>query len=146
MGTGEREMAWFYDTYSQAIGYAVPEIVTGKPPVLGGTEARKPATGLGVVYVAEAVLRAARRGRCATSASSSRASATSASTAAARAAARSAPRSSRVSDYTRRHRRPRTASTSRRCQRWVAEHGVLEGCPLGEPSAARRCSRSPATC
>src|SRR4051794_31906746 len=55
MGTGEREMAWFYDTYSQSVGHAVPEIVTGKPPVLGGTEARRPATGLGVVYVAEAV-------------------------------------------------------------------------------------------
>jgi glutamate dehydrogenase (NAD(P)+) len=55
MGTGEREMAWFYDTYSQSIGHAVPEVVTGKPPVLGGTEARRPATGLGVVYVAEAV-------------------------------------------------------------------------------------------
>jgi glutamate dehydrogenase (NAD(P)+) len=56
MATGEREMAWFYDTYSQAMGHAVPEIVTGKPPVLGGTEARKPATGLGVVYVVEAML------------------------------------------------------------------------------------------
>jgi glutamate dehydrogenase (NAD(P)+) len=55
MGTGEREMAWFYDTYSQMVGYAVPEIVTGKPPVLGGTEARRAATGLGVIYVAEAV-------------------------------------------------------------------------------------------
>ncbi len=55
MGTGEREMAWFYDTYSQSVGHAVPEIVTGKPPVLGGTEARRPATGLGVVFVAEAV-------------------------------------------------------------------------------------------
>ena len=28
-----------------------PEIVTGKPPILGGTEARRQATGLGVVYV-----------------------------------------------------------------------------------------------
>ncbi len=56
MGTGEREMAWFYDTYSQAAGYSVPEVVTGKPPVLGGTEGRKPATGLGVVYALEAML------------------------------------------------------------------------------------------
>jgi glutamate dehydrogenase (NAD(P)+) len=55
MGTGAREMAWFYDTYSQAMGHAVRGIVTGKPPVLGGTEARQPATGLGVVYVAEAM-------------------------------------------------------------------------------------------
>jgi glutamate dehydrogenase (NAD(P)+) len=56
MATGEREMAWFYDTYSQAVGHSVPEIVTGKPAVLGGTEARRPATGLGVVYVTQATL------------------------------------------------------------------------------------------
>ena len=56
MGTGEREMAWFMDTYSQQVGHTVPEVVTGKPPVLGGTEARRPATGLGVVYVIEGTL------------------------------------------------------------------------------------------
>jgi glutamate dehydrogenase (NAD(P)+) len=56
MATGEREMAWFYDTYSQAVGYSVPEIVTGKPAVLGGTEVRRPSTGLGAVYVLEAAL------------------------------------------------------------------------------------------
>jgi glutamate dehydrogenase (NAD(P)+) len=56
MGTGEREMAWFMDTYSQQVGHTVPEIVTGKPPVLGGTEARRPATGLGVVYAIEGTL------------------------------------------------------------------------------------------
>lgn len=56
MGTGEREMAWLYDTYSQAMGYAVPAVVTGKPVVLGGLEARQPATGLGCVYVIETLL------------------------------------------------------------------------------------------
>ncbi|WP_354701450.1 Glutamate dehydrogenase [Paraconexibacter sp. AEG42_29] len=56
MGTGEREMAWLYDTYSQAMGYSVPAVVTGKPVVLGGVEARQPATGLGCVYVIEALL------------------------------------------------------------------------------------------
>lgn len=56
MATGQREMAWFYDTYSQAMGHSVPEIVTGKPAVLGGTEARQTATGLGVIYVIEAAL------------------------------------------------------------------------------------------
>ena len=61
MGTGEREMAWFMDTYSQQIGHSVPEIVTGKPTSLGGTDAREPATGLGLVYSVEAVLE--RRGR-----------------------------------------------------------------------------------
>src|SRR3954454_18097906 len=56
MATGEREMAWFMDTYSQAMGHSVPETVTGKPAVLGCTEARRPATGLGVVYVTQAAL------------------------------------------------------------------------------------------
>jgi glutamate dehydrogenase (NAD(P)+) len=57
MATGEREMAWFMDTYSQQVGHPVPEIVTGKPIVLGGTEGRDIATGLGVVFVIEGVLR-----------------------------------------------------------------------------------------
>src|SRR3954468_21162853 len=48
MATGEREMAWFMDTYSQQVGYPAPEIVTGKPVVLGGTAGRDAATGLGV--------------------------------------------------------------------------------------------------
>jgi glutamate dehydrogenase (NAD(P)+) len=56
IATGEREMAWFMDTYSQQMGHSVPEIVTGKPPVLGGMAARRAATGLGVVYVTEGVL------------------------------------------------------------------------------------------
>jgi glutamate dehydrogenase (NAD(P)+) len=56
MATGEREMAWFMDTYSQQVGQAVPEIVTGKPEVLGGTEGRRAATGLGVVFAVEAAL------------------------------------------------------------------------------------------
>jgi glutamate dehydrogenase (NAD(P)+) len=55
MATGEREMAWFMDTYSQQMGHSVPGIVTGKPIVLGGTVGRREATGLGVVYVLEAV-------------------------------------------------------------------------------------------
>jgi glutamate dehydrogenase (NAD(P)+) len=57
MATGEREMAWFMDTYSQQVGHPVPEIVTGKPLVLGGTEGRETATGLGVVFCIENVLR-----------------------------------------------------------------------------------------
>jgi len=56
MATGEQEMAWFMDTYSQQQGQAVPEIVTGKPPVLGGTEGRRAATGLGVVFALEAAM------------------------------------------------------------------------------------------
>jgi glutamate dehydrogenase (NAD(P)+) len=57
MATGEREMAWFMDTYSQQVGHPVPEIVTGKPLVLGGTEGRDIATGMGVVFCLESVLK-----------------------------------------------------------------------------------------
>src|SRR5688500_4652796 len=56
MATGEREMSWIMDTYSQGVGQAVPEIVTGKPVVLGGTEGRRTATGMGVIFTIEAVL------------------------------------------------------------------------------------------
>jgi glutamate dehydrogenase (NAD(P)+) len=56
MATGEREMAWFMDTYSQQVGHPVPEIVTGKPPVLGGTQGRDVATGLGVAMCIQDVL------------------------------------------------------------------------------------------
>ena len=50
MGTDEQTMAWIYDTYSMKVGYACPEIVTGKPVELGGCLGRKEATGRGVVY------------------------------------------------------------------------------------------------
>jgi glutamate dehydrogenase (NAD(P)+) len=50
MGTNEQIMAWIMDTYSQLKGYAIPEIVTGKPVIIGGSLGRKEATGRGVVY------------------------------------------------------------------------------------------------
>src|SRR5262249_41860436 len=50
MGTDEQTMAWIYDTYSMKVGYACPEIVTGKPIELGGCVGRKEATGRGVTY------------------------------------------------------------------------------------------------
>ncbi len=53
MGTNEQVMAWFMDTYSVYQGYAVSEIVTGKPVAIGGTEGRREATGRGVVYLVE---------------------------------------------------------------------------------------------
>ncbi len=49
MGTDEQTMAWIYDTYSMKVGYACPEIVTGKPVELGGCVGRREATGRGVV-------------------------------------------------------------------------------------------------
>jgi len=49
MGTDEQTMAWMMDTYSQNVGHSVPAIVTGKPPALGGSVARREATGRGVM-------------------------------------------------------------------------------------------------
>jgi glutamate dehydrogenase (NAD(P)+) len=51
MGTDEGVMAWIMDTYSQQVGYTVPEVVTGKPVVLGGSEGRSEATGRGLCYL-----------------------------------------------------------------------------------------------
>jgi glutamate dehydrogenase (NAD(P)+) len=50
LGTDEQTMAWIMDTYSMSVGYACPEIVTGKPVELGGCVGRREATGRGVVY------------------------------------------------------------------------------------------------
>jgi glutamate dehydrogenase (NAD(P)+) len=50
MGTDEQTMAWIMDTYSMKVGYACPEIVTGKPIELGGCIGRREATGRGVTY------------------------------------------------------------------------------------------------
>jgi glutamate dehydrogenase (NAD(P)+) len=53
MGTNEQVMAWFMDTYSTYRGTSVPEIVTGKPVALGGSQGRRESTGRGVVYLIE---------------------------------------------------------------------------------------------
>jgi len=50
MGTDEQVMAWVMDTYSQLKGYAIPEVVTGKPVIIGGSLGRREATGRGVAY------------------------------------------------------------------------------------------------
>ena len=51
MATNEQTMAWMMDTYSMQHGYAVPEIVTGKPIAIGGSVFRHEATGAGVVMI-----------------------------------------------------------------------------------------------
>jgi glutamate dehydrogenase (NAD(P)+) len=53
MATNAQTMAWMMDTYSMQVGYAVPEIVTGKPISVGGSVFRSEATGAGVVMVIE---------------------------------------------------------------------------------------------
>ena len=53
MATNEQTMAWMMDAYSTQIGYAVPEVVTGKPISIGGSLFRREATGAGVVMCTE---------------------------------------------------------------------------------------------
>lgn len=51
MGTNEQIMGWMMDTYSSHLGHNCPEIVTGKPLSLGGSEGRREATGAGAAYL-----------------------------------------------------------------------------------------------
>ncbi|MEZ4583889.1 MAG: Glu/Leu/Phe/Val dehydrogenase [Caldilineaceae bacterium] len=60
VGTNAQIMAWIMDTYSMHKGHSIPAIVTGKPVNVGGTVGREYATGLGVTYVARAVLKQRR--------------------------------------------------------------------------------------
>ncbi|SFG52559.1 glutamate dehydrogenase (NAD(P)+) [Novosphingobium sp. CF614] len=56
IGTDERVMGWFVDTYSMHQGYTTSEVVTGKPVNLGGTQGRREATGRGVcILISEAM-------------------------------------------------------------------------------------------
>src|SRR5256714_2617384 len=57
MGTNEQIMAWFMDTYSVYMGYAVSEIVTGKPVAIGGTGSRREAPGRRVAYLIERAMK-----------------------------------------------------------------------------------------
>jgi glutamate dehydrogenase (NAD(P)+) len=57
VGTDAQIMAWMMDTYSQQVGFAVPGVVTGKPLSIGGSLGREEATGRGVVYVTQEMLR-----------------------------------------------------------------------------------------
>ncbi len=45
MGTDAQTMAWFMDAYSMQQGETVPGVVTGKPPVIGGSYGREAAPG-----------------------------------------------------------------------------------------------------
>ena len=78
MATNEQTMAWMMDTYSMLKGYAVPEIVTGKPISIGGSIFRHEATGVGVVMVIERACErlgwklAEQRASCRASATSAR--------------------------------------------------------------------------
>ncbi len=57
MNTNEQTMAWFMDEISARQGFYSPEITTGKPIILGGSEGRTEATGRGVAIATVEVLR-----------------------------------------------------------------------------------------
>ncbi len=57
MNTNEQTMAWFMDEISSIQGYYSPEITTGKPIILGGSEGRTEATGRGVAIATVELLR-----------------------------------------------------------------------------------------
>lgn len=51
MGTNSQTMAWIADVYSTHKGYLAPDIVTGKPVALQGSQGRDIATGHGVAFL-----------------------------------------------------------------------------------------------
>jgi len=129
MATGEREMAWFMDTYSQQVGHPVPEIVTGKPVVLGGTAGRDSATGLGVVFCIEDVLRErgeAVEGKRVVIQGIGKVGGVVARELAARGA-----RIVAISDVSSGLHEPGGIDLERVFE-WVAEHRFLRGCPAGD--------------
>jgi glutamate dehydrogenase (NAD(P)+) len=57
VGTGPREMAWIFDTYSMNKGYSVLGVVTGKPLEIGGSLGRTEATARGAAFCIREALR-----------------------------------------------------------------------------------------
>jgi glutamate dehydrogenase (NAD(P)+) len=55
MGTDPQPMTWLMDAYSMQQGETIPGVVTGKPPVIGGSEGRQEAPGRSVAIVTERV-------------------------------------------------------------------------------------------
>ena len=51
MGTDPQTMAWFMDAYSMQEGETIPGVVTGKPPVIGGSYGREEAPGRSVAII-----------------------------------------------------------------------------------------------
>jgi glutamate dehydrogenase (NAD(P)+) len=56
MGTDPQTMAWLMDAYSMQEGETIPGVVTGKPPVVGGSEGREKAPGRSVAIVTREAL------------------------------------------------------------------------------------------
>jgi glutamate dehydrogenase (NAD(P)+) len=51
MGTDPQTMSWFMDAYSVLEGETTPGVVTGKPPVIGGSHGREEAPGRSVAII-----------------------------------------------------------------------------------------------
>lgn len=51
MGTNSQTMAWMMDAYSMQQGETIPGVVTGKPPVVGGSKGREEAPGRSVAII-----------------------------------------------------------------------------------------------
>ncbi|MDI6870625.1 MAG: Glu/Leu/Phe/Val dehydrogenase [Bacillota bacterium] len=61
VNTSAETMGWIMDTFSMFKGYAVPGVVTGKPVNIGGSLGRREATGRGVMYVTNELLKRLER-------------------------------------------------------------------------------------
>lgn len=55
MGTDPQTMAWLMDAYSMQEGETVPGVVTGKPPVVGGSKGREEAPGRSAAIITQLV-------------------------------------------------------------------------------------------
>jgi glutamate dehydrogenase (NAD(P)+) len=55
MGTDPQTMAWLMDAYSMQEGETTPGVVTGKPPVVGGSKGREQAPGRSVAIITRLV-------------------------------------------------------------------------------------------
>ncbi|MFP4686876.1 MAG: Glu/Leu/Phe/Val family dehydrogenase [bacterium] len=55
VGSNPRVMAWMLDEYENILGRSCPEMITGKPPQLGGSAGRNDATSRGAIYVLQAL-------------------------------------------------------------------------------------------
>ncbi|MFC7196410.1 glutamate dehydrogenase GdhB [Halosimplex aquaticum] len=56
MGTGAQTMAWIMDAYSVQEAETTPGVVTGKPPVIGGSKGREEAPGRSVAIISREAL------------------------------------------------------------------------------------------
>ncbi len=52
VNTDAQTMAWMMDTYAMTLGHSTPDVVTGKPVIVGGSLGRREATGRGVMITA----------------------------------------------------------------------------------------------